>query len=117
MRAAMSSREFRFPVSLKGFPEFSLLNRDEVQETSSLPTPPTAIQSAVAETIVRPESESAGIGPNRRVWGRSGFGSPPETGLLRGRWGALRRKFSTASFGGGLSGFYGDAACGASPQP
>ena len=64
----------------------------------------SAIQSGVAEATARPESESAGFGRIRGVWGGSGFGSPPETELLRGQWGALRRKFSAASFGGGLSG-------------
>ena len=70
----------------------------------------SAIQSAVAETVSCAESESAGFGRIRGVWGGSGFGSPPETERLRGRWGALGRKFSVASFGGGLSGIHSRAA-------
>jgi hypothetical protein len=94
---------------------FSLLIREFTRETGSLLTGRTAIPSAVAETIARRESEPAGFERIRGVWGGSGFGSPPETVLLKARWSALGRKFSAASLGGGLSGFHGCAVWVASP--
>jgi len=61
------------------FPVLSLRIREAFPETSWPSTPPTAIRSAVAETLAGGQARSPPLGPYRATLPGRRFGSQPET--------------------------------------